>query len=424
MSARWIAILIAAASLAFSQAPGPPQTVQNDAEQRDLSDALTNANASPVDLVRELEAFLKKYPQTSQRANIDRTLVKAAIDTKDDARTVLYGERVLALTPEDVQVLDRVAHSLLALGGRENAEKSLHYAQAFGKLIEGLPPAEGPDSARRVEDREHAMGRVLLYESRAKSILAQKEDAESLAAKSFSIYPTEEAAREWSYTLGQLGRNEEAVARLADAFAIPDPHATEGDRLEDRRRLGELYSKLHDGSQTGLGDLILSSYDRTAALLADRRNRIQKLDPNFSATDPMHFTLTGLDDKKLALESLKGNVVVLDFWATWCKPCRTQHPMYEAVKERFKDRSDVVFLSIDADEDHQLVAPFLDEQKWSRAVYFGDGLQRLLQVSAIPTTILFNKRGQVSSRMNGFVPELFVDQLTERIRGALAESNP
>ncbi len=422
MSARWAAVLLAA-SLAYSQTPGGAEPAQNNTEQRDLGDALTNANNSPVDLIRELEAFLKKYPQTTQRANIDHTLAKAAIDTKDDVRTVLYGERVLASTPDDVQMLDRVAHSLLELGGRENAQKALHYAQSFEKIIEGLPPAKGPDSARHLEERDRAMGRMLLYQSRAKSVLGQKEDAESLAAKSFSVYPTEEAAREWSLTLAQLGRDEQAVTKLADAFAIPDPHATDADRLEDRRRLGELYSKLH-GSETGLGDLILTSYDRTAALLADRGNRLRSLDPNSSATDPMQFTLTGLDDKKLKLASLKGNVVVLDFWATWCKPCRMQHPMYETVKQRFKDRSDVVFLSIDADEDRQLVSPFLDEQKWSRAVYFDDGLQRLLQVSAIPTTILFNKRGQVSSRMNGFLPELFVDQLTERIRSALAESNP
>jgi len=48
-----------------------------------------------------------------------------------------------------------------------------------------------------------------------------------------------------------------------------------------------------------------------------------------------------------------------------------------------------------------------------------DGLQRLLQVSSIPTTMLFDKQGHVASRMNGFLPETFVGQLTERIESAL-----
>jgi thiol-disulfide isomerase/thioredoxin len=113
--------------------------------------------------------------------------------------------------------------------------------------------------------------------------------------------------------------------------------------------------------------------------------------------------------------------VILDFWATWCNPCRIQHPMYDQVQQRFKDRGDVVLLSIDADEDHSIVAPFLEKQKWTRdRVYFEDGLQKLLQVSDIPTTIVFDKQGRVASRMNGFLPDRFVDQLTERIQTALS----
>jgi len=114
----------------------------------------------------------------------------------------------------------------------------------------------------------------------------------------------------------------------------------------------------------------------------------------------------------------------VDFWATWCQPCRIQHPLYEQVKTRFKDRSDVVFLAVDTDseEDRSKVGPFLDGQKWSRQIYFEDGLQRLLNVSSIPTTMLFDKRGRVASRMNGFLPDKFVDQLTERIQTALSDS--
>lgn len=178
------------------------------------------------------------------------------------------------------------------------------------------------------------------------------------------------------------------------------------------------------GSEKGLGDFILEAYDRTAALLESRRARLRLLEPNSTATDTMHFTLTGLNGEKLPLTSLNGKVVVLDFWATWCVPCRAQHPMYETLKQRFANRSDITFLAIDMDEEHQLVAPFLDQQKWNRgAVYFEDGLARLLQVTEIPTTLLLDKHGRLASRMNGFVPELFVDQMTARIQEVL-QANP
>jgi len=111
----------------------------------------------------------------------------------------------------------------------------------------------------------------------------------------------------------------------------------------------------------------------------------------------------------------------MDFWATWCGPCRGQHPLYEQVKQRFRDRPDVVFLSINTDEDRSLVEPFLEDANWSKDVYFEDGLSAALRVSSIPTTIILGKQGQIFSRMNGYIPERFAAMLTERIQEALKE---
>jgi len=243
-----------------------------------------------------------------------------------------------------------------------------------------------------------------------------------LAALSFSTYACEESAREWGGALASLGFDEQAVMHFADAFTIPDLRALDPDRAVDRKRIGEIYRKTHK-SEKGLGDVILEAYDRTAAVVAERQRMLNALDPNANVSDPMGYTISGLDGQKLLLGSLKGKVVILDFWATWCNPCRAQHPMYDQVKERFKVRDDVVLLSIDTDEDHAIVAPFLDQVQWSKSkVYFDDGLQKLLQVSDIPTTIVFDKQGRMSSRMNGFLPDRFIEQLTERIQAALTES--
>jgi thiol-disulfide isomerase/thioredoxin len=127
----------------------------------------------------------------------------------------------------------------------------------------------------------------------------------------------------------------------------------------------------------------------------------------------------------LRLDSLRGKVVVVDFWATWCGPCRKQHPLYEQVKSRFQEESRVVFLSVNTDEDRDVVRPFLEENGWSQKVYFEDGLAGHLRISSIPTTLILGGNGAVFSRMNGFIPETFVDQLTERVQDALqAASEP
>ena len=62
---------------------------------------------------------------------------------------------------------------------------------------------------------------------------------------------------------------------------------------------------------------------------------------------------------------------------------------------------------------------FLTEAKWTDRVYFEDGLSRALRIVSIPTTIVVGRDGQVFTRINGYVPGTFVEQLTGKIRDAL-----
>jgi len=67
------------------------------------------------------------------------------------------------------------------------------------------------------------------------------------------------------------------------------------------------------------------------------------------------------------------------------------------------------------------VAPFLEKNRWNKSVYFEGGLSRLMSVSSIPSTIILNKRGELASRMNGFIPDRFVDSLIDRVKRILEE---
>jgi thiol-disulfide isomerase/thioredoxin len=212
---------------------------------------------------------------------------------------------------------------------------------------------------------------------------------------------------------------EDAARAMADAFTVPDARSTDADRARDRGQMGDLYRKAK-GSEAGLGDLVLQAYDRNLALVHGRELRMRANDPNASLTDPMEFTLSGPDGGKLQMATLKGKVLVFDFWATWCGPCRIQHPLYEQVKQRFRDNRDVVFLAVTTDADRNAVKPFLDQLKWPGEFWFEDGLSRALKITSIPTTLIIGRNGQVFSRMNGFVPERFVEMLTARIREAVA----
>jgi thiol-disulfide isomerase/thioredoxin len=399
------------------------QSKPTEAEQEEMMRAVQESANSTLDLVRVFEAFLQKYPNTMYRPDIELNLTRAAMENKDDARVVKYGEKVLEHTPDDVVTMDRVAQALVALGGEGNAEKALKYARAFADIIDAMQPPTGPDAPKIQEERDRAEARMLMTQARARTILGDKEESQRLAERAYSLYPGEETARESAESLMRLGRDQDALARLAEAFAIPDSRASSSDRLSDRLRLGEMWSKAHHGSEQGLGDEILAAYDRSYSMVELRHKKLLALDPNGAAESASEFTISGLDGKKLQMSSLLGKVQVLDFWATWCEPCRAQYPIYEEIKKHYAGRQDVVFLPLTTDEDHSVVQPFLESQMWDQRVYFDDGLTRVLGVSQIPTTIVLNKQGKVSSRMNGFAPDQFENQLIERIDAALTEND-
>ncbi len=393
-------------------------------EQAHLRGALAEAGSSPVDFIRALEKHLEKYPRTSQRAELERALVKAAVETGDNRRVLLYGEKALTSDPRNLLLLERVARLLLDQEDAARSRRALGYSQRLQAAWEEVDRERPPNprvAARRREEVDQGLAKAWVYQARAEGNLGRKQEAVELARRGYSVFPSAEAAREIGRWLARLGRAGEAVTHYADAFAITDPNNTEPLRAKDRALAAELYRKAHD-SETGLGDLLLAAYDRTSTLLEKRRRALRELDPNANLGDPLQFTLTGLAGDKLALATLRGKVLVLDFWATWCVPCRAQQPLYEEAMRRYRDRPEVVFLNISTDEERALVKPFLDEQNWNKRVYFEDGLSILLKVHSIPTTILFNRRGEIASRMNGFIPERFVEMLVERIDQALAEN--
>src|SRR5678815_385262 len=101
---------------ALGQAQAPEATA---AEKHELAEAIRGANTSGYDLTRALEAHLRKYPDTPLRQDIYNLLAKSAVEIRDDARIIRYGEPTLTFTPNDVTLLDRVSRALLGAGGKE-----------------------------------------------------------------------------------------------------------------------------------------------------------------------------------------------------------------------------------------------------------------------------------------------------------------
>jgi len=108
------------------------------------------------------------------------------------------------------------------------------------------------------------------------------------------------------------------------------------------------------------------------------------------------FTLKSVAGKEFSLQDLKGKFVLLDFWATWCAPCRQDLPVIEKLHQEFH-RKGLVVLGIDAVEDSETVSQFLLTSKLSYPILLtaDSGVLLSYSVSAFPTLVLIDADGKI-----------------------------
>ena len=117
------------------------------------------------------------------------------------------------------------------------------------------------------------------------------------------------------------------------------------------------------------------------------------------------FTLQDLEGNKVSLSDYKGKVVFLDFWATWCPPCRASIPKVEKLYEQFKDDEDFVVLGINLQEDKDRIIKFIRKQKMNYPILLGD--KKVItnyKISAIPQFFIMDKKGDIYNKYVGFTP--------------------
>lgn len=134
------------------------------------------------------------------------------------------------------------------------------------------------------------------------------------------------------------------------------------------------------------------------------------------------FALDTVDGAKFDLASLKGKIVVLDFWATWCGPCTMALPILNEVSNSFKDK-DVVFLAVNVQETPEQIKNFLDKNNLKITVGMDpEGkVAELYQVRGIPQTVIVGKDGNVAQVVVGFSPDLkesFTKELSNIVAGS------
>jgi cytochrome c biogenesis protein CcmG/thiol:disulfide interchange protein DsbE len=130
------------------------------------------------------------------------------------------------------------------------------------------------------------------------------------------------------------------------------------------------------------------------------------------------FSITDLDGKTLAKADLAGRVVLVDFWATWCPPCRGTMAWLGTVKQRYGDKVAVVTFALESDEAD--VRKLAGEMKlpFHWAMRSPDILRAFGDVSAVPTLLVFDRNGTHAAAFYGSTPKLH-DEADATIAGLL-----
>ncbi len=149
--------------------------------------------------------------------------------------------------------------------------------------------------------------------------------------------------------------------------------------------------------------------DQASKLIADPRRAREDFAPDFHVT-----TLQGKD---ISLEQLRGNIVVLDFWAIWCPPCRASVSELKELTRKYANAK-VVLISVSADKDEKAWREFVASKKmdWPQYRDTNESVLRTFAVRSFPTYLVIDGDGIIKQRITGMYPQ---ETVVHRLKATL-----
>lgn len=404
------------------QKPASPPAQKAPDPEAELARVLEESGNDRAALVRKLEEYLRRFPDAPRKAAIYRTLVEAYVQLRDTTRALDYTERIIALTPEDGSMMMLAIELLQRAGDDHSLERAVGYATRVLDRLEKAPAIAKPARVTQADwesDQKRLLMSVYLMRGRLQLKRRLYDAAAADLQVSYRLLPSGAAALHLGEIFELRKEYDKAIEQYAAAFVLPDQYGLQVDRSDVRRKIGNLWRLTH-GSEAGLGEKLLQVYDKVSAEPKPADSPVH----NKSVNEIFSFVLRRPNGAAaMKMEDAKGKVVVLNFWATWCLPCRVLEPLFERLERHYEGKSEVVFLAVNGDEDESRVKPYIEQEKMRTPVVFADGLDTFFGIRGLPTVIVLDRSGKMVYRAQGFAPEGFVEALTTIINRALASAS-
>ncbi len=374
--------------------------------QRDRAAAVRN-EANWVRKKALYQAFMREFPNASQAPGLTVLMTDGYFKNGDIQGLLTFVEGQPTSHTEPL-MLNTMAFQLAE--ERRSLPEAEQLVRRAMTLLDAQPKPSNVSAAAWQGEKQSRKPQLL--NTLARTLEQQGNYADAYAVYAQFMSPDDVANSDprlnERYFLCALRANHAADARPLAEAAVEVGKATTGLKTA----LRNWYAK-QPGQDAAKADAYVANLE--ADLRAGQRDELRTKLINEPAPA---FSMTDLQGRTIASSALKGKVVVLDFWATWCAPCVASFPAMQQAQTRFQNDPNVRFLFVNTREGGPLqrVHTFMDKHPYPFVVPI-DGSQRVAnayKVQGIPTKVVIGPNGRVRYRAVGYNgnPETTVDELT------------
>lgn len=346
-----------------------------------------------------LQEFEKDYPGSDYIVSMYDLVANAYRDQKD------YKKALEFLTVNQNKVSTFRFYAVVNRMLTEDAD--LEIALQISKLGEARnrqevnsPVDTKPDyysESEWLQDRENMLGLTLFVEADALQRLNRKEECLPIVEEAVLLTKNKEGNINelYSKVLVENGEYKKAIEKTGEFIKSGFATASMKDYLREAY-IGE------NGSAEGFEEFVAQFENAADNKLIDKLKREMISEP---APD---FTLLDLKGKEVSLDGLKGKVVVVDFWATWCGPCLASFPAMKNAVEKYQTDPNVQFLFVNTwervDDVKQNAADFIKKNNYPFHVLLDDKNEVIekYKVSGIPTKFIIDKNNNIRFMSVGY----------------------
>ena len=367
----------------------------------------------------ETESPMKIIPDVTRTYELGLEML-TAMDTEKYAEEIQLHREALAYYTELAEFIQEVGGE--SLGSKEVSKDAPSDAQE-----EDSQPVPELSEAEQQEQRDNQQLMEKFYELLPTDPAAARKELNIYAARSYQGHPLTE---EWTELIFRISSEGEATVSEVTRFLEttkqirtdmdPEKYAEEIKTLEDNLAQLKMVAKIYESqgradakipfnmaASNKQDDKRVKQEAAADAPKVSHQEKIGKPAPDFQVID--------LKGQELSLKKYRGQVVLLDFWATWCFPCRVEIPHIKKVYDTYKDQQFEV-IGISLDQTRSVLDSYIEKQDitWPQLLEGAPAVAKMYNVTGIPATFLIDGEGIVRRvKLRGRALEAAVAELVK-----------